>query len=84
MYLRSSMGTKRKLRLSNQTGLVDSDYTMDTIKIPLSNYSGSAVEILPDEEIVQVVFVRVFYAENDKVKRHKRVGGLGSTGRFRS
>ena len=84
MYLRSSMGTKRKLRLSNQTGLVDSDYTMDTIKIPLSNYSGSAVEILPDEEIVQVVFVRVFYAENDRVKRHKRVGGLGSTGRFRS
>lgn len=84
MHLRSSVGTKRKLRLGNQTGVIDSDYTMDTIKIPMSNISGQAVDIMPDEYIVQLLFERIILADNDKVRNPKRVGGIGSTGRLRS
>lgn len=84
MHLRSSVGTKRKLRLSNQTGIIDSDYTMDTIKIPISNISGQAVDIMPDEYVVQLLFERIVLADNDRVRNPKRVGGLGSTGRLRS
>lgn len=83
MHLRSSMGVERKLRLSNQTGIIDSDYTMDTIKIPLSNISGGAVEILPMERVVQIIFGPHYLADNDRVKKTARTGGIGSTGRLK-
>lgn len=83
MYVRSSIGIKKGLMLSNTTGVIDSDYYSNesndgNIGIALYNYSNLPVELKKGERICQGVFVNFLEADNGNTDQ-KRGGGIGST-----
>ena len=79
MYVRSSLGIKKNIVLSNGTGIIDSDYK-DTIKIPLINIGTKEQSILTsaDTRIVQIVFNKYEITDDDDADGI-RTGGIGST-----
>lgn len=87
---RSSTGSKWGLKLRNTTGVIDSDYTMATIKAVLSVDFGYArkqdeppreVVIQKNDRILQMI-VHPFVTIPTEIPPTKvREGGLGSTGR---
>lgn len=84
LFVRSSIGIKKGLALSNGTGVIDADYYSNSsndgnIGIALYNYSGKIVEIKKGERICQGVFIPFLEADNGNTDK-KRVGGIGSTG----
>lgn len=84
LFVRSSIGIKKGLALSNGTGVIDADYYSNSsndgnIGIALYNYSDKIVEIKKGERICQGVFVPFLEADNGNTDK-KRVGGIGSTG----
>ena len=84
LFVRSSIGIKKGLALSNGTGVIDADYYSNSnndgnIGIALYNYSDKAVEIKKGERICQGVFVPFLEADNGNTDK-KRIGGIGSTG----
>lgn len=84
LFVRSSIGIKKGLALSNGTGVIDADYYSNSnndgnIGIALYNYSDKIVEIKKGERICQGVFVPFLEADNGNTDK-KRIGGIGSTG----
>ena len=84
LFVRSSIGIKKGLALSNGTGVIDADYYSNSsndgnIGIALYNYSDRIVEIKKGERICQGVFIPFLEADNGNTDK-KRVGGIGSTG----
>lgn len=84
LFVRSSIGIKKGLALSNGTGVIDADYYSNSsndgnIGIALYNYSDKIVEIKKGERICQGVFIPFLEADNGNIDK-KRVGGIGSTG----
>lgn len=84
LFVRSSIGIKKGLTLSNGTGVIDADYYSNpnndgNIGIALYNYSDKTVEIKKGERICQGVFVPFLEADNGNTDK-ERVGGIGSTG----
>lgn len=84
LYVRSSIGIKRGLRLSNSTGIIDSDYYSNegndgNIGIALHNYTDEVVKIEKGERICQGVFIPFLVADNGNTDT-ERVGGIGSSG----
>ena len=84
LFVRSSIGIKKGLALSNGTGVIDADYYSNSsndgnIGIALYNYSNKIVEIKKGERICQGVFIPFLEADNGNTDK-KRVGGIGSTG----
>ena len=84
LFVRSSIGIKKGLALSNGTGVIDADYYSNSsndgnIGIALYNYSDKIVEIKKGERICQGVFIPFLEADNGNTDK-KRVGGIGSTG----
>ena len=84
LHLRSSVGLNSKLRLANQTGIIDSDYTGEVIL--LVENTGAFVETIePGERIAQLVLhkgVPVTTSEVKEIKKTKRGSkGFGSTGK---
>lgn len=79
---RSSMGVKFKLRLANTCGVIDSDYTMDTIKAMIYGYDPyfSYIEIKKNERILQMILVPFGIIQSEIPPTEERVGGIGSTG----
>jgi len=86
LHLRSSIGLNTKLRLANQEGVIDSDYTKETC-IMLENTSKTNVEIiLNNQRLVQGEIVPLYQAtfeETNELIEQKtdRIGGFGSTGK---
>ena len=78
MFVRSSVGIKRHLMLSNGTGVIDSDYT-DEIHVALTNYGSEPQEIKSGERVAQGVFVKYLLTDTDDTD-DERKGGIGSTG----
>jgi len=83
LFVRSSIGIKRGLRLSNSTGVVDSDYFSNedndgNIGIALHNYTDKVVTIEKGERVCQGVFVPFLVADNGNTDI-ERNGGIGST-----
>lgn len=83
LYVRSSIGIKRGLALSNGTGVIDADYFSNpsndgNIGIALYNYSDKEVELKKGERICQGVFVPFLVADSGNTDK-ERVGGIGST-----
>lgn len=84
VHVRSSIGIKKGLMLSNITGVIDADYYNNpnndgNIGIALYNYSNETVELKHGERICQGVFIPFLVADNGNTDK-ERTGGIGSTG----
>ena len=82
IYIRSSIGIKRGLMLSNSTGIIDSDYYNNDdneghIMIALYNNTDEEVTIQDGERVAQGVFLR-YYTSGEQIKTERK-GGIGST-----
>lgn len=85
IHIRSSVGIKRHLMLSNICGIVDFDYFDNPdneghIMIALTNYGKEPQEILANERVAQGIFCTYLCTDNDEPVS-ERVGGTGSSGR---
>lgn len=84
--VRSSIGIKKGLQLTNTQAVIDSDFynsaeTEGNIKIGLRNLTDTAVTIQKGERIVQGIFVKYLITDNDNPLSDTRIGGIGSTGK---
>ena len=84
LHIRSSIGTKKGLRLANITGIVDSDYYNNpdndgNIGFTFYNDSSETVTIEAGERVAQGVFLQFLVADNGNTD-NERIGGFGSTG----
>ena len=82
IYVRSSVGIKRGVVLTNNTAIIDSDYFNNSdneghIMLALYNNTDKEVFIKDGERVAQGVFVR-YYTAGDTVD-NVRQGGIGST-----
>jgi dUTP pyrophosphatase len=82
--VRSSIGDKKDLMLTNTEGIVDSDYynnpTNDgNMRIGLRNLSNNTVAIEKGERVVQAIFRKYLPSDNCNTE-NERTGGFGSTG----
>jgi dUTP pyrophosphatase len=85
IYVRSSVGIKKKLRLPNGTGIIDSDYYSNpdndgNIGIALHNFGEDTVYLSEGERVVQGIFINFLIPDEEEVKG-TRIGGVGSTGK---
>jgi dUTP pyrophosphatase len=84
VYSRSGHGFKQGLRLSNTTGIIDSDYRGE-LMVKLHNDGVNTAHIAAGERIAQGMIVpvhQVQFALVDELSDTDRgTGGLGSTGR---
>lgn len=82
MYVRSSVGIKKDVVISNGTGIIDSDYAdaenEGHIWIALRNDGQKPQHFDAGERIAQGVF-QVYFMTDDDVADAKRTGGIGST-----
>ena len=83
VFLRSSVGLKTKLRLANQTGIIDSDYRGELMLL-IENLGRERVFIAEGQRIAQVLIeknVDVSFEEATELLGTSRgTKGLGSTG----
>ena len=83
LFVRSSVGIKRGIVLSNGTGVIDSSYygNIDNdgnIGVSLLNTTDEEIIIKKNERIMQGIFVKYLITEDDNTTA-ERVGGFGST-----
>lgn len=83
IYIRSSVGIKKHLMLSNSVAIVDADFYNNPdndgeIKIALTNYGDAPQTIKNGDKVAQGVFVKYSIVDNDNVIE-QRIGGIGST-----
>jgi len=83
MYVRSSIGIKKGLVLSNGTGIIDCDYYSNesndgNIGLCLRNESKQSQTIEVGERIAQGIFKSFLEADNI-ISNTERGGGIGST-----
>lgn len=87
IHVRSSIGIKKGLILSNITGIIDSDYfeneTNDgNIHLALTNISSHTAIVDANERVAQGIFVKFLVSdETDEKPKAKRKSGLGHTGK---
>lgn len=84
LFLRSSIGYNTKLRLANQTGIIDSDYRGE-LKVLVENPSRTPVKLEAGTRIAQILIeknVPVSFSEVEELEETERgEGGIGSTGK---
>ena len=84
VFVRSSMGAKHGIALSNGVGVIDSDYRGE-IKVGLTNLSDVPYTIQPGDRVAQLAVLPVTQptvvqaVELDETDRG--AGGFGSTGK---
>ena len=82
--VRSSMGVRHGITLSNGVGVIDSDYRGE-IRVGLTNLSDTAYTVAPGDRIAQLAVMPVVQARLevcgslDETERGQ--GGFGSTGK---
>ncbi len=84
LYVRSSVGVKKGVVLSNGTGVIDSSYYNNesndgNIGLPLYNTTDKVVEFKAGERIAQGIFMNYLVADNDSLLHDSRKGGFGSS-----
>ena len=84
IFIRSSLGTKYHITLSNQTGIIDSDYYNNDnnegeIFGQFINIGDTPVEIKFGQKIMQGIFMPYCLAVNDLPLNMQRNDGFGST-----
>lgn len=84
IYLRSSTGKNRKLRLANGTGIIDSDYRGEVMLL-VENVGREVEHIFPFDRIAQAVLVKDPEYDIEVVEKlsdtKRGKGGFGSTGK---
>ena len=84
MAVRSSMGVRKSISLSNDIGVIDADYR-GPLCVGLRNNGGAPYTVQPGDRIAQLMVVPVLRPEIEKVEElpHTLRGenGFGSTGR---
>ena len=85
ILMRSSLGFKYNLRLTNQVGLIDSDYYNNEsneghIWVSIQNEGDKEIIINKDMAYSQGVFINFLITNDDNVT-DVRIGGYGSTDR---
>ena len=85
LYVRSSIGIKRRCVLANGTGVIDSTYYNNpdndgNITIALTNLSKQIQQFNKGDRIMQGVFVKYLITDNDQPLSATRKGGIGSSG----
>ena len=85
LYVRSSIGIKKNIMLSNGTGIIDSSYYNNpdnegNIMCALYNYGNEDQVIEAGDRVMQGIFMKYLIADNDVVVNKKRTGGIGSSG----
>ena len=81
LYVRSSIGVKYGVVLSNGTGIIDSSYYPRNIGLPLWNTSDKVVEFKKGERIAQGIFKKYLVTDDDNCLKEERDGGFGSSGK---
>lgn len=84
LVIRSSIAIKKQIQLTNQIGVVDSDYYNNPkneghIFISITNTSNYSVTLSKGEAYVQGIFVNYLTANEEIVPKQMRVDGIGST-----
>lgn len=84
LAVRSSMGIRHGVTLSNGVGVIDSDYR-GQVQVGLHNLSGEPYTVQPGDRVAQLMVVPVAAPEIEVVdalpETVRGAGGLGSTGR---
>lgn len=80
LYARSSLAIKRGVVLKNMTGIIDSDFYPNEIKIALANTTNELITLNKGERVAQGIFVKYLVSDNGNSDT-KRDGGFGSTGK---
>ena len=83
MVVRSSMGFKYNVRLTNQVGIIESDYYNNRdneghMWVCLQNHGDKEYIINKGDAYAQGIFVKFLTTDDDNVKT-LRTGGIGST-----
>ncbi|OCA86639.1 dUTP diphosphatase [Pradoshia sp. D12] len=86
IHIRSSLGVKYGLVLSNGTGIIDSSYYGNpendgNIGISITNRGEAPVLVKKGDRIAQGIFKQYLLADEDQVLHASRTGGFGSTKR---
>ena len=86
IYIRSSLGFKYDICLSNNVGVIDSDYYNNEsneghIMIKLINHGDKDFEVHVGDRIAQCVFMKYLTVDDEEEIKNIRVGASGSTGR---
>lgn len=81
---RSSMGFKYNIRMTNQIGIIDSDYYNNSMNeghmwISLQNHSRTDYQIKKGDKLIQGVFVKYLTVANENPIEEERISGIGST-----
>lgn len=84
LYVRSSMGFNYNIRLTNQVGIIDSDYYNNPTNeghmfIKLQNEGKEDYVIKIGDKICQGIFVKYLTVDNEEKIDNERISGLGST-----
>ena len=84
LAVRSSMGIRHGVTLSNGVGVIDSDYR-GQVHVGLHNLSGEPYTVQPGDRVAQLMVVPVAAPEIEVVdalpETVRGAGGFGSTGR---
>lgn len=86
IIVRSSIGFKYNLRLTNQVGIIDYDYYNNAdneghIWLSLQNQGDKDLVFKKGDNICQGIFLKYNIIANEENIRKERKGGIGSTGK---
>ena len=87
IHIRSSLGIKYNLQLTNGTGIIDADYYNNPdnegeILIDITNRGNAPYTFRKGDRIAQGIFHRYHTVDTEDVDNlPERVGGVGSTGK---
>ena len=84
IVVRSSLGFKYNIRLTNQVGIIDYDYYNNEdneghIWVSIQNEGEKDITFHKGEAICQGIFVKYGIITNEKTIKEDRKGGIGST-----
>lgn len=84
LVVRSSIGTKKNVRLQNQMGIIDKDYYDNSeneghMFVKLQNHGKEDVVLKKGEGIVQGIFMKFLTTDDEELIITERTGGFGST-----
>lgn len=86
LVARSSLPTKKGLRMANSIGIVDRDYAgpNDEIFVKLHNITNEIVSVKKGEKLIQGIFIRIDQVQWNEVPSIRTVNrdGFGSTGGY--
>lgn len=84
IVVRSSMGFKYNVRLTNQVGIIETDYYNNPANeghmwVALQNHGDKEFHVNMDEAYAQGIFTKFLTIDNEESIENERKGGFGST-----